>query len=849
MKHRLIAIVTLTVMVSGCAAGRAFRRGEDASRLGNWDQAVAEYTKAVQADPDKPEYKIQLERAMQSAAQAHITRAREMEEKDALDAALVEYRRASELDSTNRLAAAKVAELEKTIRDRIEATRPRPQIDNLRDRARAMGQPLIDLTTKLPSLKFNNSSLRDILNFIGTQSGINITYEPTYQDRAYTIVLEDVTVEQALQQIMIANGMFYKVLNPKTIMVIPDNNAMHSKYDEMVLRTFFISHADVAELTQLVNAMMRIQNMAVQPVVLQGKTANTITVRGTEQTVNIIERFIRTNDKPRAEVVIDLQILEVNRQRIKRLGLNLSEYALGLTFSPELAPPNTSTPPSGVGSPPPFNLNTISQGVSTADFYLTVPAAVLRFLATDSQTKLIAKPQLRGAEGAKLTLNLGDDIPVVQTVFGAAVAGGFASIPQSSFTYRTVGIIVEMTPRVTYEGDIKLEMSVESSALGPNISVAGQDVPSFSSRKVTTTLRLREGESNLLAGLLRDEQRKILTGFPGLMKVPILRSLFGQSNDEVNQSDIVMLLTPRIIRTHELTAEDLAPIYIGTQQSVGLGGPPPLIAPPAAPAPNAAAGTAPPSGLAPAPGTQPAAANPSVAGRPGAQLPPAAAPAGAQTPNPPPPPGGTARPGLQPPPVTPTPAGTVPPGGGAPVTLPGTTPPGATPPGATPPGTPPVAPPRDPSEPVPAAPSVPAGTATPAQIIVTPTEREFRVGGGPYLVPVSINNASRVSTMSLTITYDPAVLRVQNVQEGTFMRQGSATASFTPKIDAVAGRVDITVARIGDQVGASGAGLIASLFMTAIAPGNSLIQVSGVGMGPEGVPIQIQFSPVTISVR
>ena len=218
--------------------------------------------------------------------------------------------------------------------------------------------------------------------------------------------------------------------------------------------------------------------------------------------------------------------------------------------------------------------------MSTSDFYLAVPAAVLRFLATDSQTKLIAKPQLRGAEGAKLTLNLGDDIPVVQTVFGAAVAGGFASIPQSSFTYRTVGIIIEVTPRVTYEGDIKLEMSLESSALGPNISVAGQDVPSFSSRKVTTTLRLREGESNLLAGLLRDEQRKILTGFPGLMKVPILRSLFGQTNDEVNQSDIVMLMTPRIIRYSRADRRGPPPIYMGTSQNVGLGGPPPLIAPP-----------------------------------------------------------------------------------------------------------------------------------------------------------------------------------------------------------------------------------------------------------------------------
>ena len=372
-----------------------------------------------------------------------------------------------------------------------------------------------------------------------------------------------------------------------------------------------------------------------------------------------------------------------------------------------------------MSSPPPFNLNTISQGVSTSDFYLAVPAAVLRFLATDSQTKLIAKPQLRGAEGAKLTLNLGDDIPVVQTVFGAAVAGGFASIPQSSFTYRTVGIIIEVTPRVTYEGDIKLEMSLESSALGANISVAGQDVPSFSSRKVTTTLRLREGESNLLAGLLRDEQRKALTGFPGLMRVPILRSLFGQTNEEVTQSDIVMLLTPRIIRTHELTAEDLAPIYMGTSQNVGLGGPPPLIAPPAAAAPGAPgtpAGTVPPAGVAAAPGTQPALVDPTVAGRPGAQLPPVAAPAGAQTPNPAPPPGGVSRPGLQPPPVTPSPVGALPPGGGGTTTPPaGTT----TPPG----GTQPVTPPRDPTEPVPAAPAAPAppGTTTPAQIIITPT--------------------------------------------------------------------------------------------------------------------------------
>ena len=240
-----------------------------------------------------------------------------------------------------------------------------------------------------------------------------------------------------------------------------------------------------------------------------------------------------------------------------------------------------------------------------ADFYLTVPTALIKFLETDSRTKIIAKPQLRGAEGTKLTLNLGDQIPVLSTVFGAQVPGGLASVPQSSFNYKDVGVNLEMTPRVTYEGEIVLDgFTVESSALGASIAVAGQSVPTFASRKVTTKLRLREGESTLLAGLLKDEQRKALSGFPGITNVPILRSLFGSTSDEINQSDIVMLLTPHIVRTHEMTVEDLSSIYIGTQQNVGLGGPPPLIAPqPKAPPSAAPAPGTPPAGTLPPAGT------------------------------------------------------------------------------------------------------------------------------------------------------------------------------------------------------------------------------------------------------
>jgi general secretion pathway protein D len=778
VRRKLVVVLLLTVLVGGCAAGRAYRKGRDAARAGDWDSAVQFYTQALQANPDNAEYKIELERAMQNAAREHITRARDLEAKDQLDAALIEYKRAVEMDSTNRLAAAKAVELERTIRDRIEASRPKPAIEKLRAQARAQA-PVLNPADRTPlKFSFNNASLRDILNFIGSTSGINIQYDATYRDVPYSVTLDGVPLEEALQQILSVNGFFYKVLNPSTILVAPDTPPMHQKYDEMMLQVFYLSHADAQDLSQVVNTMMRVQGQAV-PAIYPGKTSNTLTVRATAALMGVAERLIRAHDKPRAEVVVEVQILEVNRGRAKQFGINLSDYSLGLTFSPEVAPPNTpgTTPPT---NPPPFNLNTISQGFSTADFYLTVPTAVLRFLETDSRTKQLAKPQLRGAEGQELTLNLGDQIPVVSTVFGAAAPGGFASVPQSSFTYRDVGVNITMTPRVTYEGEIILDLTVESSNLGPNISVAGQDVPSFGSRRVRTRLRLREGESNLLAGLLRDDQRRIMTGLPGLMRVPGLRSLFGSTNDEISQTDIVMLLTPHIVRTHELTVDDLAPIYIGTQQSIGVGGPPPLIQPPAV--------------------EEPAAAAPVTAPVPQFLTPPATTP----------------------------PAGTVPPVGALP-TAPGT------------------AVPRDPAAAPPATPAAPPAGAA-AQIGVT-APQEFRTAGGPYTVPLSVSNASRLSTITLSVTFNPAVLRVRSVQEGTFMRQGGVTAMFTPRIDAATGRVDIAVTRSGDQAGASGSGLIGALLFDAIGPGNSLIQVSGVASTPEGTALPLQFAPASVTVR
>ena len=782
---RIAALLVVVALVSGCAAGRAFRTGESAARAGDWDLAVQQYQRAVQEDPDNPAYRIALERAMISASIAHLDQARVFEARGQLDDALREYRRASEYDPPNRSLAAKVLELERRIRDELEAARPGPSMQELRATARqAAGPPaLIGLNEVVAPLVFNNANLRDILDVIGDAAGINITYESTFSDRLYSVDIENVTLAEALDQILTANQLFYKVVNPQTILVIPDNPQKRLQYEDQVVQTFYLSHADVTDLTQWINLVVRMPGQqAAAPTVVPNKTANSIIARAPPAMMEVIGRLIDANDKPRAEVVIDVQILEVSRLRTKQFGLDLGSYAINAIFSPELDPRSA-------GSSPLFNANTVSRGISTADFYLAVPSAVVRFLESDSETKIIAKPQLRGSEGAQLRLHLGEDVPVITTSFTPIATGGANINPVQSYTYRQIGVRIEMTPRVTYQSEIILDLFLENSTIGESISVGDQLAPIFPTRNVTTRLRLREGESTLLAGLLQDQERRSLSGFPGLLRLPIIRQLFSATNDEIRQTDIIMLLTPRIVRTHELTPEDLAPIYIGTTTNIGLSGPPPLIAqpevvapgdvPPVVPAPGAPAPVAPP---APEPVPDPAAAQPEGAQPPGVPVIP---------------PGSTPQPGL-----TAVPAAAVPGQG-------------------------------------------PAG----GQILVSPPSPDFQVGGGPYTVPISITGASQISSISLTVTYNPAVLRLRAATEGSFMRAGGVAATFTQQPDPASGRIDIAVVRTGDVTGVAGTGLLAALLFDAVGTGPATLSVTATASSPSGMPVPLQFAaipPVTV---
>ena len=363
----------------------------------------------------------------------------------------------------------------------------------------------------------------------------------------------------------------------------------------------------------------------------------------------------------------------------------------------------------------------------------------------------MAKPQLRGQEGATLTLNLGDDIPVPTTAFTPIATGGATVNPLTSFNYRPVGVIVEMTPRVTYRNEIILDLEVENSTLGPSVNVAGQPLPTFGTRRVITRLRLRDGESNLLAGLLREEDRRSLRGFPGIMHLPVIRQLLSANEDTIKQTDIIMLLTPRIVRTHELTQADVSPVRIDTRGAAGrlrsLGRPPEAV-------------------------------------RDDVAAPPPAGPA-AEAP--------------------------------APLATAG----------------------------VPAAGALAVGP----RIALDVPEHDLRVGAGPYTVPISVSGASQVSTLTLSLDYDPSLLRVSAVQEGGFMRQGGADVTFAQEVDRLDGRVDLALARASDPRGASGSGLLAAVVVEPLRPGLATFTPSGVGLTPGGAPLVLGFAPASVAVR
>lgn len=787
----LLAIVLLT----GCATGQAIRGGDSAARRGDWDAAVAYYRDAYSRAPNRVDLKIKLERAVQTAGTAHIRRARELEAQEQLPGAAAEYRKAADIDPANVLALVKYRELERRMREAAEASRPPARIDTLRTQATQTSPiPRLDPGVRLPKMNFQGTAIRDVLSFVQTITNINITYDRGLEGplgTPFSLDATDMPIEDLLNQVLSSNLLTYKVVNPRTIFVYLDNQQNRQRFEDQYIQHFYLSHADPNEVNgQLGQVLAGMQGLAIRPVITMNKSVNALTIKATAPVMQVLESLIKSMDKPLPVVLIEAEILEVNRGFIRQLGLDLNQWALGFTFSPEVAPPLTTGtfPPA---SPPPFNTNTVSGGVSAADFYATSPTALIRLLESNTDTKVLARPQILGRAGQQIALRLGDQIPIPTTVFQAAAGGGVANIPATSVNYTAVGVNLLFTPKVTYNDEVVLDqLTLEKSGLGPNIDVGGQVFPTIISRQAQSSLHLRDGESTLIAGLFRDDDRRTITSLPGLSKLPVLGQIFGNTDRQVEQTDLVMIITPHIVRGHDLTAADLRPIYIGTGASVGLGTPQLLsesaldTAAPAASAVGAATGA---QNVATGVGSTPSTAPATASGAGGA----------------------TARaPGIVPIEAVP---------GGA-----------ATAPAAT----------------TPVRISITGPPAGPDGTVPT--------GSGPFTLPIQISNATDVASVTLTVTYTPGVLTTPAAGQGgvgSFMRQGNVMPTFTQGVTPEIGRIDMGLVRPPGAAGASGSGVIGAVSFVAGTPGTSTVTITGVVTTSKGQSVPVEFTSTKVVVK
>jgi len=578
-----VAVLSLAIGFAGCATTSGLRAGKLAESVQDYDLAVVQYTKALRERPDDRELRQALGRAKLRGAQAHFTRGRRLAFAANLDEALVEYQLAGELNPASKQIADAWREARTQLRARVAVSREgKTRLETLIERSRTLTAPGLELPTDvtLPeSLIFRDARARDVFTAIAKFANLSMVFDPDLRDQPVTVDLRNAGVGHALDAVAASTRTFYRVTAPRTVTIIPDTAAKRREYEEEIVRTFYLSNADLKETIDLLRIVIDARRIA--PVA----STNAITIKDTSERVAAAGRVISAIDKARPEVVIDVELLEVDRTRLKEYGLQLaSPGSPGIDGQAGIQSDGLTL----------RDLRSITQ----ADVFLTnLPSLFYRLLKTDSSTRTLANPQLRTTEGVAAQARFGERVPVPVTTFSPIATGGVPQQPITSYNYENIGVNIDITPRTHHDDEISLALRLAVTSIS---GTGFGGLPTFGNREINTTIRLRDGETNILAGLIRDDERNVLQGIPGLSDLPLIGRLFAHTRRETQETDIVLTLTPRLVRVLDLSEADLRPFRMGSKPggAVAL----PLIPPPPAPVDEPpAAGTRPATPLQPPP--------------------------------------------------------------------------------------------------------------------------------------------------------------------------------------------------------------------------------------------------------
>ena len=597
----LLLVVIAILPAIADKAKNLYLKGQDAEARQNYEAAYEFYKQAFDLKPRDLRYRASSDRLRFKAAATIVHRGQLLRDDGKLQDALVEFQKAMQIDPSLFIAQ---QEYKRTLQMINNATNPPPQAagppGSLQRKIREAGGPVeLAAISNVPiTVKLTEDS-KVIFQTIGQLAGINVLFDPDYTSRRIKVELNGVTLEEALEITALSSKTFWRPVTANTIFVAQDNPAKRKELEQSVLKTFYLSNLSApTELQDVVNAIRAVLDVQrVQQLLSQ----NALVVRGTPDQIALAEKLVEDLDKARPEVIIDIAVMQVSKDKSRTLGFSPPTSAtvalqsnINTTTTPTTTAGSTTTTNSS-SSTGGLNLNTLGN-LNATDFQVTIPSANLSAVMGDSDTKLIQNPQIRALDGQKASLKIGDRVPVATGSFQPGIGGvGINPLVNTQFQYLDVGVNIDITPHVHSGREITLKITMDISSVTGQSSIGGISQPIIGQRKIEQEIRLKDGEANILGGMLEDQRTKSLSGIPGLAQIPILKYLFGQTQQDHSESEIVFAIVPHIIRGTDVNEMNQRPIDIGTANTVVLRHvtPPPLPVAPPSQAPIAPAGQPP----------------------------------------------------------------------------------------------------------------------------------------------------------------------------------------------------------------------------------------------------------------
>src|SRR3984957_11129069 len=553
-----------------------YDKGADAEARQNYEQAFDYFKQAYDLKPKDLRYRTAFERTRFYAAASLVHRGQMMRDAGKLDEALVQFQKALEIDPSSFIAQQELKRTQQMIK---EGQNPQPQAaeratSGLRKRLESAQGPVeLAPISNLPMTLKSTEKSNVIYETVGKLAGINVLFDPDYTPRQVHIELNNVSLEDALEIISFETKTFWRPVTPNTIFVAQDNPAKRKELEQNVIKTFYLSNlSQPTELQDVVNAMRTILEVSrIQQLPSQGA----IVVRGTPDQVALAQKLVDDLDKAKPEVLVEVAVMQVSKDKMHTLGIN-PPTSVSVQLQPNITTTRTTTGTTGgtttttgsTGSG--INLNTLGS-LNATDFQVTIPQMTATALLSDTNTKIIQNPQIRALDGQKASLKIGDRVPVATGSFQPGIGGvGINPLVNTQFQYLDVGVNIDITPHVHAGREITLKITMDISSVTGQSSIGGISQPIIGQRKIEQEIRLKDGEANILGGMMEDQRTKALSGIPGLAQIPILKYLFGQTTQDHSESEIVFAIVPHIIRGTDVNEFNQRPIDIGTANTIEL---------------------------------------------------------------------------------------------------------------------------------------------------------------------------------------------------------------------------------------------------------------------------------------